>query len=172
MAKASDNQFPSVLFGEGAAPASPAAGTQRVYIDTADHKVKRVNSAGVVTVIEAGAGAPKTLAFSQVGTLAVVTGDFRLYNDTGATRTITAVRASVGVAPAGASIIVDVLKNGTTIFTTTANRPTIAAAANTSGKVTNMDVTSLADGDYLTVNIAQVGSTTAGSDLTVQIELT
>jgi hypothetical protein len=30
-------------------------------------------------------------------------------------------------------------------------------------------VTSVADGDYLTVDIVQVGSTTPGSDLTVQV---
>lgn len=89
----------------------------------------------------------------------------------GATWTISGVRASVGVAPAGASVIVDVNKNGTTIFTTQANRPTIAAAANTSGNVTNMDVTTVAAGEYLTIDIDQIGSTTAGSDLTVQIEV-
>jgi hypothetical protein len=32
-----------------------------------------------------------------------------------------------------------------------------------------MDVTTLADGDYLTVDIAQIGSGTAGSDLVVQV---
>lgn len=53
MAKASDNQFPKLLLVEGAAPASPAAGNQGLFIDSADHKLKRVNSAGTVTVIEA-----------------------------------------------------------------------------------------------------------------------
>jgi hypothetical protein len=107
--------------------------------------------------------------FSRAGALTTGTGTFRIYNDTGATLTIRAVRASVGTAPTGASIICDISKNGTTIFTTQGNRPTIAISGNTSGKVTNMDVTSLADGDYLTVDIDQIGSTIAGSDLTVQI---
>jgi hypothetical protein len=105
--------------------------------------------------------------FSYTGTLAVTTGDFRFYNDTGRTLTISKVRASLGVTPAGASVIVDVRKNGTTIFTTTGNRPTITAGSNSATGVP--DVTSLADGDYLTVDIIQVGSTTAGSDLTVQL---
>jgi hypothetical protein len=52
MAKASDNPFPSVLVVEGSAPSSPSAGNQRVFIDTADHKLKRVNSSGTVTTIE------------------------------------------------------------------------------------------------------------------------
>lgn len=109
------------------------------------------------------------VAYSQAGTVAVGAGTFRIYNDTGATQTIAAVRASVGTAPTGAALIVDVLKNGTTLFTTTANRPTIAISGNTSGKVTNMDITSFADGDYLTVSVAQVGSTVAGANLTVTI---
>lgn len=62
MAKASDNQFPSVLIGEGSAPASPGAGTQRVFIDTADHKLKRKDSAGTVTIIESSGAAAELLA--------------------------------------------------------------------------------------------------------------
>jgi hypothetical protein len=54
MAKASDNPFPSVLVVEGSAPASPSAGNQRLFVDTADHKLKRVNSSGTVTTVEGG----------------------------------------------------------------------------------------------------------------------
>ncbi|MGH3375974.1 MAG: hypothetical protein ACRDP6_14645 [Actinoallomurus sp.] len=113
----------------------------------------------------------KTWALSLPGTLTISTGKGRIYNDTGVTLTIRSVRASVGTAPTGASLIVDVNKNGTTIFTTQANRPTVAISGNTSGKVTNMDVTTLADGDYITVDIDQIGSTVAGADLVVQVEV-
>jgi hypothetical protein len=113
----------------------------------------------------------KTLVFTVAGTVSAGAGGLRIPNATGSALTIRAVQASVGTAPTGASLIVDVNKNGTTIFTTQANRPTIAAAGNTSGKVTNMDVTSLADGDYLTVDVDQVGSGTPGSNLTVLVEL-
>lgn len=113
----------------------------------------------------------KVLPYSYLGSLSVGPGTFRLYNDMGTSWTITGVRASVGTAPTGASIIVDVNKNGTTVFTTQANRPTIAIAGNTSGNVTNMDVTAVAAGEYLTVDISQVGSTITGSDLTVQVEV-
>jgi len=112
---------------------------------------------------------PQVLPYSYGGALAVVGGTFRLYNDSGAAWTITSVRASVGTAPTGASVIVDVNVDGTTIFSTQANRPTIAAAANTSSTVTNMNTTSVANGSYLTVDIDQVGSTVAGSDLSVQV---
>lgn len=81
---------------------------------------------------------------------------------------ITVVRAVVGTAPTTQSIIVDVHKNGTTIFTTQANRPTIAAGATASGAATP-NVTSLAAGDVLTVDIDQVGSGTTGANLSVSI---
>jgi len=100
----------------------------------------------------------------------VGTGVHRLYNDSGLTRTISKVRSAVGTAPTGATLIVDVLMGGTTIFTTQGNRPTIAISGNTATGIP--DVTSWADGTYLTVNVAQVGSTVAGSDLTVSVNAT
>lgn len=52
MAKASDNAFPKLILVEGTVPASPAAGQQKIYIDSADKKLKRVNSAGTVVGVE------------------------------------------------------------------------------------------------------------------------
>lgn len=84
--------------------------------------------------------------------------------------TILGISASISTAPTGSSVILDVDKNGTTIFTNQANRPTIAASAtSTAAEVTNMDVTSYAAGDKIRVNIDQIGSTIAGSNLTVTI---
>jgi hypothetical protein len=114
-----------------------------------------------------GKVATAVVTWSYSGTLAVTTGTFRWYNDTGRTLTITKIRASVGTAPTGASVICDVNKNGTTVFTTQSNRPTIAVSTNTALGTPN--VTSLADGDYLTVDIDQIGSSTPGSNLTVTI---
>lgn len=56
MAKASDNKFPKLIVTEGATPSNPASGDQKLFIDTADHKLKRVNSSGTVTTIEGGGG--------------------------------------------------------------------------------------------------------------------
>lgn len=106
--------------------------------------------------------------FSYPGTLTVKVGGARFYLQ--ANRTISYVMASVGTAPAGASVIVDVNRNGVTIFTTQANRPTITAGTN-SDLTNTPDVTALSAGDYLTVDVDQIGSTTAGADLTVQIGL-
>lgn len=53
MAKASNNRFPSVLFTEGSAPPGPAVGDQRLFFDSTDHHLKRVDSASSVVDIEA-----------------------------------------------------------------------------------------------------------------------
>lgn len=113
--------------------------------------------------------AVNTLAtFSYTGAISVYTGDFRWYNDTGRTLTISVVRATLGVAPTGTSAVFDVLKNGTTIFATQANRPAIAISSHT-GLSATPDTSQIASGDYLTVSIAQVGSTVAGADLTLTV---
>jgi hypothetical protein len=57
MAKASANLFPYVHLVPAAAPASPAVGSQRLYLDSADsNKLKRKDSSGVVTTVEGGGG--------------------------------------------------------------------------------------------------------------------
>ena len=166
-------QLAGDLSGTAAAPTVPGLASK---IDSSEkgaaNGVAKLDSSGKVNPGQLQtSNITKVLPYSYLGNVVVNIGTFRLYNDTGTTWTITGVRASVGTAPAGAAIIIDVNKNGTTIFTTQANRPTIAAAANTSGNVTNADVTTIAAGEYLTIDIDQIGSTTAGADLTVQIEV-
>lgn len=82
--------------------------------------------------------------------------------------TIVKVKVVVKTAPTGSSIIIDVNKNGTTIFTTQANRPEIAIGQTTDDSGTP-DVTALAETDKVTIDIDQVGSTEAGADLTCEI---
>lgn len=82
---------------------------------------------------------------------------------------IIAVVASLDTPATGATTFkVDVNKNGTTIFGTQANRPTWVASAN-DATVGSHSVTTFANGDYLTCDIDAIGSTVAGSDLTVTI---
>lgn len=57
MAKASDNAFPSLLITEGTEPAAPAAGKQRLYIDSTTHLLKRTDSSGTDVTIESIAAA-------------------------------------------------------------------------------------------------------------------
>lgn len=108
------------------------------------------------------------LLFSISGTISTGTGAHRIYNDTGVPLTVRAVRAAVGTAPTGASLLVDVNINGTTIFGTQTNRPTITAGTFTAAAPA-INTTTIAPGDYLTVDVDQVGSTIAGSNLTVAV---
>jgi hypothetical protein len=120
-----------------------------------------------ITDLAHTAKAAQPLAFSKTGTLEVTTGasKFPALFD----MTLIGVRAAVGTAPTGADLIVDVNKNGTTVYTTQGNRPTISDGA-TSSSETVPDVTAVAAGDLLSVDIDQVGSSTEGSDLVVAIE--
>lgn len=107
-----------------------------------------------------------TSEFSQGGVLATGTGSFKLPFTVDAI--LVDVKCAVGVAPVGAAIIVDVNKNGTSIYPTSA-KPQIAAGS-VVGAAAAPDTTAMAEGDYLTIDIDQVGSTTPGEDLVVVVE--
>lgn len=107
--------------------------------------------------------------FTVPGNLSAGTGRARLYMPSAVT--FSNVRISAGTTPLGSEIIVDVNKNGSTVFTTQANRPKIFAGQTTDA-VSVPDISEIVAGDYITVDIDAVGSIFAGSDLTVQIELT
>jgi hypothetical protein len=83
---------------------------------------------------------------------------------------VISVSAVVGTAPTGSSLICDVLKNGVSIFTTTANRPTIAAGTFQSTTYPRPDSPLLSQGDKLELSVVQIGSTVAGSDLDVIVQ--
>lgn len=110
----------------------------------------------------------ETNTFSMASTLQVKTGTSRWYLD--APCTWVSGRAGVGTAPTGASVILDVKKNGSTIYTTSGNRPTIAISGFTQAS-TAPDITTFSAGDYITVDVAQVGSTIVGADLTYTLRL-
>jgi hypothetical protein len=80
------------------------------------------------------------------------------------------VVAVVGTAPTGAALLIDVHKEGTTIFTTQANRPSIAVSTTESAVSARPDVTKFAAGDTFTLEIDQIGSTVAGADLDVTLQ--
>lgn len=84
--------------------------------------------------------------------------------------TIQKISAYVRTAPTGADIIVDVNLNGTTIFTTQANRPTIVDGTNEDASAIP-DVTAIAAGDVLEIDVDQIGSGTSGADLVVVIQI-
>lgn len=79
------------------------------------------------------------------------------------------MRVVVGVAPAGASLIVDLNVNGSSLWSTQGAQPTIAAAGTDSGVVKPNQNAVLSDGDVFTVDVDQIGSATAGGYLTVVV---
>jgi hypothetical protein len=97
-------------------------------------------------------------------------GGIRGYNRFGETFTTREVHISVGTAPTGSAIIVDVNVNGVSIFAAAGDRPQIAAGANT-GVSTTISTTAFEHDDYFTVDIDQIGSSFAGADLTVAISV-
>lgn len=129
---------------------------------------KDVTISGILEVLENILGVPRQTIFTIAGQLEVTSNPLRVYNKFGFTQTISGIFLSVDTVPSGSAIIVDVNKDGTTIFTTQGNRPQIAAGVNTGSSYT-IDVDSWADGEYLTVDVDQVGSTQAGEDLTVHV---
>lgn len=155
---------PGIQHGTGS-PSNSTGSNGDFYVDTSASLLYGPKVSG------AWSGSPILLrttqvaTFSSTGTLATKTGGTRYYYEQ--PTTIQQVRASVGTAPGGASIIIDVRKNGASIFSLSP-KPTIISGANTA--TATPDTASLTAGDYLTVDITQVGLTTPGADLTVEIK--
>lgn len=148
---------------EQSTPATPVAGQRLLYPKTTGWFEK--DSAGVERLLT---HAIEVYTFSAVGTLVVGTGKSRIYLE--GNYTVETVRIAVNTAPTGSTVLVDVNKNGTTLYTTQANRPSIAISG-FSATSNSPDVTTFVAGDYLTADVDQIGSTIAGSDLTVTVRL-
>lgn len=98
------------------------------------------------------------------GVLTVATVPHRIYNDTVEVIRVGKVSASVGTAPAGSSILLDVLLNGVDVV------GSVEISAGTNHAIGTLTIDRNWDeAEYLTVDVTQVGSTSPGSDLTVQI---
>jgi hypothetical protein len=93
-----------------------------------------------------------------------MTGTQRLYVERAGT--ISVARATVGTPSTGSAVVVDINKNGTTILSAPIS---IAAAAFTA--TGTISVSNVVAGDYLTVDIDSVGSTTPGANLTVTLNI-
>jgi hypothetical protein len=120
--------------------------------------------------VNVGAFVHYAIPFAFKGTLAVTTDADALRAAIVTTGTIVKVFAKVRQAPTTQSILIDLHLNGTTIWSTQASRVAIAAAAN-SGTQTTFNTTAVTEDDYLTCNIDQVGTGTAGADLTVFVKI-
>ena len=110
----------------------------------------------------------RVIGFVFPSGLFVQTGDIKIHSPWNGA--IDYVLVTVAGSPTGDDILVDINKNGTTIFTTQGNRPTILDGA-TDDLSSTPDITSLAFNDVLTCDIDQVGSTYGGDNLVVQVRI-
>lgn len=162
-----DTQVRTSTLNQMAAPtADLSMGSHKITSVTDPTSAQDAATKAYVDANAGGGTGIQELAYTVLGTLATGTGTARIPLIKAGT--LVSAMAMVGTAPTGASLIVDVNKNGTTIFTTQANRPTISASSNASSEKTP-DVTTVSAGDYLTVDVDQVGSTVAGADLVVVV---
>ena len=102
-------------------------------------------------------------SYNYDGTLAINTGSKRLYLPR--TGTLGTFDMFVATAPVGADLTVTINKNGSSIGT-----GTISDGAS-SGTGQTLSSTSFVSGDYLTVDITQIGSSTAGEDLYINFRI-
>jgi hypothetical protein len=91
-----------------------------------------------------------------------------MYNRWERALSLTNVFVAVSEPPLNNSLIVDINRDGTTIFTTQANRPTIASGTFLDTSPTP-DVQAWSTGSYLTMDVDQVGAETAGANLVVHV---
>jgi hypothetical protein len=142
------------------APASPSAGD--LWFHTTQLKLYVYYSDGSSNQwVQTNSGVGNRVdefikAYRYQGTLAINTGDTRLYLQD--SYILKGIHAYVDTAPTGSSVITDVKKNGSSLQTIT------VAAGNTTTSNTSLSHT-FVSGDYLTVDITQVGSSTAGENL-------
>lgn len=99
--------------------------------------------------------------FHRNSTLTTFTGTQRFYLQSASI--LKNVQAYVKTAPVGASININIVKNGST----TIKSVSIADGSTSSGD--NTDTINIAKDDYITVDVTQIGSTTAGTDLYVNL---
>jgi hypothetical protein len=150
--------------------------TSEVYLEFYDDdtEIVEVSDTEYLEIYDGSFGTPTAVAgenlpFTHSGPLQVGIGTVG-YPIKGGTFTILTVAARLTTAPTGSSAILDINKNGTTIYGTQSSRPTFAAGSR-DATVGSHSVAQLTDGDIVTIDVDQIGSGTPGSYLTVVIRL-
>lgn len=176
-AKIADDQIDSEHIAAGAIDsehfAAGAVDASAIAANAVDSSEIAADAVGISEA--ADAVLVQVIPFSRSGTLTTGTGTMAYRAPVALT--LKHVRLYCTTAPTGTTstpitgeaLVVDVNKNGTTVFTTQANRPSITASANSETATTAPDVTAVAAGDRITVDIDFVGSLVAGADLVVNV---
>lgn len=167
--RAVDAMNNGIRLDERADPSTPPANTLHVYAKDKDgvSALYMIDDSGVV--IQLGDVTP-TFVFTITGT--VVTGT-SLTPALIVPKALTITKAYIyaKTVNTGADLIIDINKNGSTIWATQSNRITLPASdADGQASQTSFDTTSITEGDILTVDVDQIGSTIAGQDITIALK--
>lgn len=177
MAKASDNPFPSALFTKSAAPATPGAGTVRLFVDSADGALKKIDEAGTIASVSSATASSRVYAHRgtvqsiphNVATAVDLTGedyDTDAYHDTvtninrltipaGFASAVYAVTASIQVtANATGMRTLQIRKNGANLSRGAGSIKQNAPAGGVALLAVSADVTLVA-GDYVDITVTQ-----------------
>lgn len=111
----------------------------------------------------------ETLSYTKQGVLTTTTGGSE-FPIGGGNFILESIAARVTAAPTGSAVILDVLKNDTSIFTVPANRPTIAPGTR-NAVVGSFPTVMLVPGDWIEVTIVQVGSGSPGDTLVAPVRM-
>jgi hypothetical protein len=148
--------------------ANPILAAGEIGLDTTQNKFKigdGTSTWNALAFATGPAGAQGlTPVFSRQGTLTAGAGTQRLYVERAGT--VTVARAALGTPPVGSAVVVDINKNGTSILSSPIS---VAAGAYTATGTISTSAVSI--GDYFTVDIDSVGSTSAGANLTVTLTI-
>ena len=165
--RAVDAMDQGVRMSERADPSTPPANTLHIYVKDKNgtSALYYIDDAGEIVQL---VGYTPTLACPIAGSLFTGTSLSAAIIVT-KTLTVTKAYAFAKVGPTGAALIMDIKKNGSSLWASTpANRITIADGAQY-GTQTAFDVVSLVEGDILTPDIDQVGATQTGQDVTIEL---
>ena len=165
--RAVDAMNNGVRMTERSDPSTPPANTVHLYAKDKSgvSSLYYIDDSGAVHQLQSLA---PIFTFPVPGALGVAT---NLTSALIVTKSLTAVKAYayVKTAPVGASLLIQIQKNGSNLWNTSPDHRLAIASGSQSGSTVTFDTTSFAEGDTLTLNVDQVGSTTAGSDLTVEL---
>lgn len=100
-------------------------------------------------------------------TTALTNGDGKLTIRMPYAFTLTEIRASVVTAPTGANIIIDVERNGASVFSTLLTIDATEKTSTTAAIPAVLSTTNLANDDEMEINIDNIGSTVAGAGLKI-----
>lgn len=140
----------------------------RVAVGATNGHVLTVDSAQASGVKWGGLPFEYSAAVSDEAT-ALTAGTAKLTFRMPCAMTVTSVRASVGTAPTGSTLIVDINENGTSILSTKLSIDATEKTSTTAAVPAVISDSALADDAEITIDIDQIGSTIAGAGLKVTL---